>query len=141
MTNPVADIARLEKSFERPLVESAELKERSAATQWLDDAWGIVQDEIPGVVRRMALPEDDPAYLRTESVARVVVAMVIRVLRNPDARRQLGEDTFQETIDAAVSTGQLYISETERGRLLASAEGDVSQFLPGVYNVSFSGGR
>ena len=140
MTNPIADIARLESAFERPLVESTELKERSAATQWLDDAWGIVQDEIPGVVRRLALPEDDPSHTRRDSVARVIVAMVIRVLRNPDARRQLGEDTYQETVDSAVSTGQLYISETERGRLLASAEGDVTPFLPGVYNVGFGGG-
>ncbi len=140
MVNEIADVARLEAAFERPLVESAELKERSAATQWLDDAWGIVQDEIPGVVRRLALEPVDPSYLRKESVARVMVAMVIRVLRNPDARRQLGEDTFQETVDQAVSSGQLYISEVERGRLLASAEGDVSQFLPGVYNVSFGGG-
>lgn len=140
MTNPVADIARLESAFERPLVEEADLKERSAATQWLDDAWGIIQDEIPGAVRRMALEDDDPAQLRTESVARVMVAMVIRVLRNPDARRQLGEDTYQETVDSAVSTGQLYISEVERGRMLAGSEGDVSAFLPGVYNVSFGGG-
>lgn len=140
MTNPVADIARLESAFERPLVESAELKERSAATQWLDDAWGIVQDEIPGVIRRLELGEGDTARLRTDSVARVVVAMVIRVLRNPDARRQLGEDTFQETVDQAVSSGQLYISEVERGRLLAGAEGDVAAYLPGVYNVGFGGG-
>lgn len=140
MANEIADVARLEAAFERPLVETTGLKERSAASQWLDDAWGIVQDEIPGVVRRMALDTGDPSHLRKESVARVMVAMVIRVLRNPDARRQLGEDTYQETVDAAVSSGQLYISETERGRLLASAEGDVSQFLPGVYNVSFGGG-
>lgn len=140
MANQIADLERLEAAFERPLVESADLKERSAATQWLDDAWGIVLDEIPGVVRRLALPESDASHLRQESVARVMVAMVIRVLRNPDARRQLGEDTFQETVDAAVSTGQLYISEVERGRLLASAEGNVAQFLPGVYNVGFGGG-
>lgn len=139
MTNPIADIARLESAFERPLVEREKLKERSAATQWLDDAWGIIQDEIPGVVRRTELGEDDPARLRTDSVARVMVAMVIRVLRNPDARRQLGEDTYQETVDQAVSSGQLYISEVERGRLLAGAEGDVTAYLPGVYNVGFGG--
>jgi len=140
MTNPIADIVRLEAAFERPLEESGELKERSAATQWLDDAWGIIQDEIPGVVRRLALDESDPSRLRADSVARVMVAMVIRVLRNPDARRQLGEDTFQETVDQAVSSGQLYISETERGRLLAGAEGATAAYLPGVYNVSFGGG-
>ncbi|MEV4737180.1 MULTISPECIES: hypothetical protein [unclassified Microbacterium] len=140
MTNPVADIERLESAFERPLVETAELKERSAATQWLDDAWGIIQDEIPGVVRRMALADEDPSRLRKESVARVMVAMVIRVLRNPDARRQLGEDTYQETVDQAVSSGQLYISEMERGRLLAGAESGTTAFLSGVYNVSFGGG-
>ena len=102
MTNPVADITRLQGAFERPLVEDTKLRERTAATQWLDDAWGIVCDEIPGVERRMALPTEDESHLRKETVARVIVAAVIRVLRNPDARRQLGEDTFQETIDAAV---------------------------------------
>gem|GEM_PF-4546181 len=140
MANPVADLERLKASFERPLVETAELREETAATQWLDDAWGIVQDEIPGVVRRMDLDPSDPAYLRRDSVARVIVAMVIRVLRNPDARRQLGEDTAQETIDQAVSSGQLYISEMERGRLMAGAEGVTDAYLPGVYNVSFGGG-
>lgn len=140
MTNPIADIERLKNAFERPLVETAELKEESAATQWLDDAWGIIQDEIPGVVRRLALDVTEPAHLREDSVARVMVAMVSRVLRNPDARRQLGEDTYQETVDQAVSSGQLYISETERGRLLAGAEGATAAYLPGVYNVSFGGG-
>lgn len=141
MTNPVAGIERLEAALERPLVESDELKERTAATQWLDDAWGIVCDEIPGAASRLALPEADPARLPQERAARVVVAMVIRVLRNPDARRQLGEDTFQETIDAAVSTGQLYITEAERGRLMAGAGGGTGgEALPSVYNVSISGG-
>lgn len=141
MANPIAGIERLESSFERPLVESTELKERSAATQWLDDAYGIICEEIPGVASRVALPPTDPAALSTDRVARVMVAMVIRVLRNPDARRQLGEDTFQETIDAAVSTGQLYITEAERGRLLAGAAGGTGlEALPAVYNVSFGGG-
>ncbi len=139
MPNPVANIERLEAAFERPLVETTELRERSAASQWLDDAYGIVCEEVPGVAARMGLPESDPGHLSAGRVARVVVAMVIRVLRNPDARRQLGEDTYQETIDAAVSTGQLYLTEAERGRLLAGAAGDTAGALPGVYNVGFSG--
>lgn len=140
MANPVATLARLEGSFERPLVETTELREKSAATQWLDDAFGIVCEEIPGVVGRMALPASEPAHLSVERVARVVVEAVKRVLRNPDARRQLGEDTYQETIDAAVSSGQLYITEAERGRLMAGATGDTSAALAGVYNVGFGGG-
>lgn len=141
MTNPIADIERLKGAFERPLVETVELREETAATQWLDDAWGIILDEIPGVEYRLALPEDDPSRLRKDTVARVMVAAVIRVLRNPDARRQLGEDTFQETIDQAVSSGQLYITETERGRIVAGA-GSASApaaVLGGVYNVGFGG--
>lgn len=139
MTNPIADIERLKKSFERPLVETDDLREESAATQWLDDAWGLVLDEIPGAERRLGLPSDDPGHLSKDRVARVMVAAVIRVLRNPDARRQLGEDTYQETIDAAVSSGQLYISEAERGRLLAGADGGGDDYLPAVYNVGFGG--
>lgn len=140
MVNPIADIERLKSAFERPLVENAELREETAAAQWLDDAWGIVLDEIPGVERRLALADGDPRKLRRETVARVMVAAVTRVLRNPDARRQLGEDTFQETIDAAVSSGQLYITEAERGRLMASANGATdTEALPSVFNVSFGG--
>ncbi|MDQ1205038.1 hypothetical protein [Microbacterium sp. SORGH_AS_0862] len=56
MTNPIADIERLKGAFERPLVETVELREETAATQWLDDAWGIILDEIPGVEYRLALP-------------------------------------------------------------------------------------
>ncbi|MDY0828584.1 hypothetical protein SK224_05525 [Microbacterium sp. BG28] len=141
MTNPIADIERLKGAFERPLVETVELREETAATQWLDDAWGIILDEIPGVEYRLALPEDDPSRLRKDTVARVMVAAVIRVLRNPDARRQLGEDTFQETIDQAVSSGQLYITETERGRIVAGAgsANAPAAVLGGVYNVGFGG--
>lgn len=138
MANPICGIDRLERSFERPLVENDELKEKSAATQWLDDAWGILQDEIPGIEGRVMLPPEDPAHLRMGSVARVMVAMVIRVLRNPDARRQLGEDTFQETVDAAVSSGQLYVSEGERGQLLSGGSAGAAA-LPKVFNVSFGG--
>ena len=137
--NPIADIDRLEKAFERPLKEEAELKERTAATQWLDDAWGIILDEIPGVEHRLELAEGQPGRLRKETVARVMVAAVIRVLRNPDARRQLGEDTFQETIDQAVSSGQLYITETERGRILNGSSSSAPAVLGGVYNVGFGG--
>jgi hypothetical protein len=139
MANPIADIERLKNAFERPLVENEKLREETAATQWLDDAWGIILDEIPGVERRLELEPEHPAHLRNDTVARVMVAAVIRVLRNPDARRQLGEDTYQETIDAAVSTGQLYITEAERGRLLAGANGGTTAALPNVYNVSFGG--
>lgn len=128
MANPVADLARLQNAIERPL----EPGEATAATQWLDDAYGIVCEEIPRAEARMALPTTDPGYLAPERVARVMVAAVTRVLRNPDARRQLGEDTYQETLDSVISSGQLYITAAERQRLTRSP-GELS--LPGMWII------
>jgi len=44
--------------------------------------------------------------------------MVLRVVKNPRSLRSLGLDDFQATIDQAVSTGMLYLSDDERARLL-----------------------
>jgi hypothetical protein len=48
----------------------------------------------------------------------VIEDMVLRVVKNPKSLRSLGLDDFQATIDQAVSTGMLYLSDDERSRLL-----------------------
>ena len=53
-----------------------------------------------------------------EVVQDVIEDMVLRVVKNPKSLRSLGLDDFQATIDQAVSTGMLYLSDDERARLL-----------------------
>lgn len=47
----------------------------------------------------------------------VIEDMVIRVLSNPRALRSTSIDDYSETIDAAVSSGALYLSDSERALL------------------------
>ncbi|ALE91824.1 hypothetical protein AOC05_04965 [Arthrobacter alpinus] len=56
--------------------------------------------------------------LVTEAVVReVMVSMIIRVFKNPDSLRTLSEGiddrTESSTLDNSVSTGEMYVSESE----------------------------
>lgn len=44
----------------------------------------------------------------------VIEAMVVRVVRNPSGYRQIGIDDFQATVDSALSTGALRLTDEER---------------------------
>lgn len=54
-------------------------------------------------------------------VSGVVEDMVIRVLRNPNAYRQVSIDDYSRMVDTAVSSGSLYISTDERAMLTPKA--------------------
>ena len=58
--------------------------------------------------------------LSIELVSGIVEDMVLRVLRNPNAKRQESLDDYSYTIDTALSSGELYISDREMA-LLAPA--------------------
>jgi hypothetical protein len=83
----------------------------------LEFAGAIVRQQVPRVDARLLDGTMEP-----DALAAVVTAMVVRVLRNPDGRRQGSRsiDDFSEswTIDAALSTGALYMSDAERSSLL-----------------------
>lgn len=64
---------------------------------------------VPSVRTRV-----DSGALSSEFVGGVVQDMVLRVLKNPHAARQLGLDDFQVTLDNVVSTGELHLSDRER---------------------------
>lgn len=102
MDNPV-QATDLEARF-RPLSEL----ETAAAQDLLNDAWGLIGPHLPAVTRRM-----DAGLLTDGTVKAVVKAMVFRVLRNPDGIRQFGSDEASFTRDNALSTGELYLSDTE----------------------------
>lgn len=127
MDNP-AGITDVTDGFERPLTSY----EEKAAKKWLDEAWVILQLEIPGIGSRTNLADTAPGYLTVEAIVTVLAAMVRRVLRNPGGRRSWGEDTYQETIDTALSSGELYVSDIERARLAPAAVSG------GMYSIGLS---
>lgn len=55
--------------------------------------------------------------LAAETVKSVIEDMVVRVTKNPKGYRQRSIDDFQVTIDTALSSGALYLDDSERLRL------------------------
>lgn len=117
MANP-AQIIDLEARF-RPLSEA----EKANATAWLTDAWAIVLSSVPDLENRMAAGHPSEPLVRS-----VVTAMVIRVLRNPDAIRQWAVDDASFTRDTAMSAGALYVSPEEVALLAPAGSGAAVAF-------------
>ena len=88
----------------RPLTPA----ETTVATALLADAWVILQTQVPTLVARL-----DDATLDPAVVVAVESAMVLRVLKNPDGKRQESIDDYSWTIDSARSSGALYVSDDE----------------------------
>jgi len=86
----------------RPLADA----EIAAATELIEEALVILTAEVSGL-------DSKPENL----VRLVVVKMVRRVLKNPDGFRIKNEsiDDYSEggTIDSALSSGELYVSDRE----------------------------
>lgn len=78
----------------------------------LQHAAGKLRQQVPQLDQRLAAGTLDPT-----AVAAVSTAMVHRVMLNPDGRRTASEsiDDFSRswTVDAALSTGALYVSDDE----------------------------
>ena len=113
MDNP-ANLLDVQDSIERPLT----VDEERVVPTWLDRAWRILLREVPGVAFRNALAPTDPDYLAADDVKDVVVAMVERKVRNADGLRTWAGDDYNQTVDAALSSGQLYVTASERASLM-----------------------
>jgi len=87
-------------------------QEQTVGQTLLDDAWAIVTAEVPNASTRL---NTDPQY--SSLVIRVLCAMVLRVLNNPDGKLSEAVDDYQYRLDASVSTGALYLSDDERDLL------------------------
>ena len=102
MANP-ATTADIEARW-RPL----SAQETTNAEALLDDAWALL------IARRPTLDADIAAETVSEAnVIRVVVAMVLRVLRNPDGKLEEKIDDYSYRRDSATSTGGLYVTSDE----------------------------
>lgn len=115
MANP-ARVTDLESRW-RPLTAA----ERDVAAVLLEDAWQILLARVALLQSRLEVvapataPELDEAL-----VVAVECAMVLRVLRNPDGKRQESIDDYSWTRDNAVSAGLLYATDEELDMLAPS---------------------
>lgn len=112
--------------------------ESKIAESLLLDAWEelLAPKNVPDLEQRMA-----DGRVREGLVRRVVAAMVLRVLRNPDAIRQWQIDDASFTRDQLVSAGLLYASEDEVALLLDDPPGafTIRQKMPPRGSVTLGG--
>jgi hypothetical protein len=107
-TNPAVP-QNVTDALERPLTTD----ETRVLNSWLDTAWRKLRARMPALEARMDLPEGSPGRLDEGDVRIVVVAMVERKLRNPEGRRSFTGDDYTETVDTALSSGQIYVTDEE----------------------------
>jgi hypothetical protein len=112
----LATLADLEDRLGRDL--TAEEERRAAA--WLADATALILNRFPQY-------ESAPTAVSTK----VCCAMVLRVLTNPDGKRQESIDDYSYTVDSSRSRGEVYLSEDEEDELRPSAKRAFS-IVPGV---------
>lgn len=97
----------------RPLTDL----EQGWGTTRLQDAYDQIVVQVPSVTDRLDAGSPGDPFSRL--VVQVQCAMVLRVLTNPDGIRSEGSDDYTRTLDTAVSSGQLYVTDTERALLTA----------------------
>lgn len=76
--------------------------EARRATAWLADATALILKPFPQY-----------ATTPTDVSKKVCCAMVLRVLNNPDGKRQEALDDYSYTIDSSRSRGEVYLSDDE----------------------------
>lgn len=102
MQNPV-ELSDIELRF-RTFTD----QEQPGAQALLDDAWEELQARVPTLGARAAA-----GYITDGLIRRVLAAMVVRVLKNPDAIRQWQVDDASFTRDQLVSSGLLLVTPDE----------------------------
>lgn len=124
MPNP-AIVADVESRW-RPL----SAQETTNAQTFLDDAWGMLVRRFPNVESLFVTD----AGLEPE-VIRLLATAVLRVMKNPDGKRQESIDDYSWTRDAALSAGLLYFTADELDALFSESGGGAFSFsmLPALY--------
>ena len=72
-----------------------------------------IRAAVPGVDARV-----EAGVLSADTVRGVIEDMVLRVIRNPNAYRQVSLDDYVRMLDTAISTGRLYLADDERDLLM-----------------------
>jgi len=110
MPNP-ATISDIEERF-RPLTAA----ETVNAVAYLDDAWWMLTGRLPALEANITA-----GTVKVGNVVRVVSAMVIRILRNPDGKLEESIDDYRYRRDALISSGSLHVTGDELADLTPGA--------------------
>lgn len=100
----VAEVQDLRDRYEETLTAD---QERVAETR-LADALAELRAKVTSLDARV-----DDGTLDQSVVSRVQVDMVLRLIRNPEGKRQESIDDYSWTRDQALSDGQLYVTANE----------------------------
>ena len=93
----------------------APMPDTSKVESWLDAAWRELLRRDRTIDARLASSELD-----AHDVSDVVVAMTLRVLGNPQGKRQEAIDDYSWTRDTSVASGALYVTDAELASLAAT---------------------
>ncbi len=99
-----------------------------------EDAWTRIVATVPGIEEHLST-----GAVAEATVQSVMVSMIVRVLKNPDSVRthqqSIDDANESRTLDSAISTGELYLTDYEIG--LLTPAGPVPDY--GVYVIGLGG--
>lgn len=104
--------------------------EQLCATVLIEEATSLLAVSSPGLRDRAAASPDVAVAARS-----VIVSMVLRVMKNPDAIRQFTVDDYSQVRDQVASSGLLYATPEE----LAHVQPRDVVGLPAMYVVGLGG--
>lgn len=111
----------------RPLTpaEAGTVAGRSAS------AWIRIKAVVPDIEARL-----EARLIDVATVKDVMVSMLLRVFKNPDGARSVSDAiddrTESRTIDTALSTGEIYVSDAELLMLRPPIVPDVGMYVMGL---------
>lgn len=132
MTNP-ATTEDLEARW-RPLSAQEEIN----GTTFLEDAWRMLRRRITTLEADIAA---DPSGDLEGEVVRVMSTAVLRVMKNPDGKRQESIDDYSWTRDQAASAGLLYFTDDELDDLIVDNSGPSGAFSVNLLGTGYPESR
>lgn len=102
MPNPTT-IADIEARY-----QTLTAQQTTNANAYLTDAWELLLSRRPNLEADMTA-----GTVRTGNVRRVVAAIVIRILKNPDGKKSEGVDDYQYTRHELLASGLLHVMPDE----------------------------
>lgn len=132
MTNP-ATTADLVARW-RPL----STQETTNGTTFLADAWRMLRRRVTTIEADIAA--DTTGDLAAEAV-RVMCTAVLRVMKNPDGKRQEAIDDYSWTRDQAVAAGLLYFMDEELDDLIVDGSGPSGAFSFNLLGTDYPDAR
>lgn len=126
MANP-ATLGDVEARW-RPLTADEQITTQTL----MDDTWAMLTGRLSALEANLTAGTVSPA-----NVVRVVCAIVVRVLRNPEGLLEEQSDDYRYRRDQAVSTGQLFVTDQEIADLSPGYAGTRSALTVGVRPVGY----